>query len=76
MLPSLRSSKTEGQANFVNPGVLLVNARLSTRSSRRSCSSTINVNCLRFDKVETLQRLLFQGEIDKAIGIDVGGGFQ
>src|SRR2546425_8550340 len=26
LLPSLRSSKEEGQANFVNPGIFLVNA--------------------------------------------------
>ena len=35
-----------------------------------------NVNLLQFHHTETLQRLLFQGGIDRAIGIDLGGGFQ
>jgi hypothetical protein len=35
-----------------------------------------NLNLMRFHRTETLQRLLFQGDIDKDIGIDLGGGFQ
>ncbi len=75
VLPALRSSKSEGQANFVNPGVLMINGGLDAELTTKLRLIT-NVNLLRFQRTETLQRLLFQGEIDRAIGIDVGGGFQ
>jgi len=75
VLPALRSSKSEGQANFVNPGVLMLNAGLDAELTTKLKLIT-NVNLLRFHRTETLQRLLFQGDIDKAIGIDLGGGFQ
>lgn len=75
VLPALRSSKSEGQANFVNPGVLMVNAGIDAELTTKLKLIT-NVNLLRFHRTETLQRLLFQGDIDKAIGIDLGGGFQ
>jgi hypothetical protein len=75
LLPALRSSKTEGQANFVNPGVLVINAGVDAELTTKLKLIT-NVNVLRFQHTETLQRLLFQREIDNAIGIDVGGGFQ
>jgi hypothetical protein len=75
VLPALRSSKSEGQASFVNPGVLMVNAGIDAELTTK-LKLISNVNLLRFHRTETLQRLLFQGEIDKAIGIDLGGGFQ
>jgi hypothetical protein len=75
VLPSLRSSKNEGQANFVNPGVLIVNGGVDAELTTKLKLIT-NVNLLRFHRTEVLQRLLFQGAIDKAIGLDVGGGLQ
>jgi hypothetical protein len=75
VLPTLRSSKTEGQANFVNPGVLLVNAGFDAELTPK-LRTTINVNYLRFDHTETMQRLLFQGQIDKEIGLDYSVGVQ
>jgi hypothetical protein len=75
VLPSLRSSKSEGQANFVNPGLLLVNGGVDAELTTKM-RATVNVNLLRFDTTETLQRVLFQSGIDRAIGLDVGGGIQ
>jgi hypothetical protein len=75
VLPSLRSSKTEGQANFVNPGLLLVNAGWDAELTPKMRLVT-NVNAVALDKVETVQRLLFQTEIDKFLGIDAGVGVQ
>jgi len=75
VLPSLRSSKTEGQANFVNPGLLLLNAGWDAELTPK-LRTTVNFNAIALDKVETVQRLLFQGEIDKFLGVDVGIGFQ
>jgi hypothetical protein len=75
VLPTLRSSKTEGQANFVNPGVLAANLGFDAEITTKM-RATFNVNYLRFHHTETMQRLLFQGEIDRAIGFDYSAGLQ
>jgi hypothetical protein len=36
ILPSLRSSKIEGQANFVNPGIFIYNAGLDIDITQRA----------------------------------------
>jgi len=75
VLPSLRTSKQEGQANFVNPGIFIYNvgwdAALTTK-----LRTFANASYLRFDKVEVLQTVLFQSGIDKGIGIDYSVGFE
>lgn len=75
VLTSLRSSKSEGQANFVNPGVLLVNVGFDAELTPK-LRTTFNVNLLRFHRTETLSRLLFQGDIEKMIGLDYSVGTQ
>jgi len=75
ILPTLRSSKTEGQANFVNPGLLLYNAGLDADLTEKLRLS-INANYLQFQHTETLSRVLFQSSIEKAIGMDYSVGFQ
>ncbi len=75
VIPSLRSSKTEGQANFVNPGVLIANLGFDAELTPK-LRTTLNVNYLRFHRTESIQRLLFQGDVDKAIGLDYSVGFQ
>jgi Carboxypeptidase regulatory-like domain len=75
VIPSLRSSKTEGQANFVNPGLLLVNAGFDAELTPK-LRMTLNFNYVQFHHTETLQRLLFQGDIDKPLGFDYAVGFQ
>lgn len=68
-LPSLRSSKAEGQANFVNPGLMLastgVDAELTTKMKL-----TTNFSALRFHRTDVLRRVLFQDSVDNAIGYD------
>jgi hypothetical protein len=75
ILPSLRSSKTEGQPNFVNPGLLMAGGGLDAELTRKMRLS-VNANYLRFLKTESLERVLFQPSIDRAIGIDINGGIQ
>lgn len=75
VLPSLRSSKTEGQPNFVNPGVLMINGGFDAELTTKM-RLTLNFNYLRFHKTEVLQRLLFQRDIDKGIGYDTSVGLQ
>ncbi len=75
LLPSLRSSKEEGQANFVNPGIFLVNAGADFEITPK-LRGFANVNYLRFTRTEPLELLLFQAPIRHGIGLDYGIGAQ
>lgn len=75
ILPSLRSSKTEGQANFVNPGLFLYNAGLDAELTPK-LRTTVNVSFIRFHTTETLRRVLFQDAVAKTIGLDYSLGAQ
>ena len=75
LLNSLRSSKTEGQANFVNPGLFLFNVGWEADLTRK-LNVSANANILRFDDTSVLTRVLFQSEIDKSIGMDYSVGFR
>jgi Class III cytochrome C family len=74
LIPSLRSSKTEGQANFVNPGLFLYNIGLDADLTPK-VKGVINLNYLRFQHTESLEEVLFQPDIGKEIGFDAGVGF-
>lgn len=75
LLPSLRSSKEEGQSNFVNPGLLLLNAGADFDLTPK-LRGVINVNYLRFERTEPLELLLFQAPIRHSIGFDYSIGLQ
>ena len=75
LLPSLRSNKFQGQANFLNPGVMIFNAGTDAKLTPKLIAQ-INVNYLRFDRTEVLEAILFQSGINKSIGVDAGFGFQ
>jgi hypothetical protein len=73
ILPSLRSSKTQGQANFVNPGIFIYNAGVDVELTQR-IKTVFNVNYLRFHRTEPLEYVLFQNRIRHDIGWDYGLG--
>jgi hypothetical protein len=73
LLPSLRSNKFEGQANFVNPGLMLAGLSFDADLTPK-IKAVVNANYLRFHRTGALDYLLFQDGIRKDIGIDVGGG--
>jgi hypothetical protein len=75
LLPSLRSNKEEGQANFVNPGLFLFNAGADFTLSPK-WRAFLNANYLRFDRTEPLEILLFQRPIRHGIGTDLGTGIE
>ena len=75
LLPNLRSNKEEGQANFVNPGLFLVNAGADF-SLTTKLKALVNVNYLRFLHSEPLELLLFQAPIGNTIGTDYSVGFE
>lgn len=75
LIPSLRASKEEGQANFVNPGIFLANAGADFDITPK-LKGFVNFNYLRFERTEPLEFLLFQTPIRHAIGEDAGIGVE
>ncbi len=73
LLPSLRSSKIQGQSNFVNPGIQIYNAGIDVEITQ-TLKAVANVNYLRFDRTETLEYLLFQPRVRHEIGFDYSLG--
>jgi hypothetical protein len=75
LLPNLRSSKIEGQPNFVNPGLFLLGTGADIEITPKLRAS-VNVNFLRFHQTQALSLLLFQPRIRHDIGIDSSLGFR
>jgi len=74
-LANLRSSRIQGQSNFVNPGLWLINTGVDFDITPRFRSIN-NVNALFFDKTSSLEVFTFQSQIDRFIGIDLSSGFE
>lgn len=75
VVPDLRSSKIQGQANFVNPGLLMFNVG-ATADVTQTFRTVFNVNYLRFVETEPLEILLKQPSIRDDIGLDVSLGVE
>jgi len=73
LLPTLRSSKEEGQQNFVNPGVLIGNVGVAGRLTPK-LSFDANVNYVRFVETAPLELLLLQRRVRHDVGLDYGVG--
>jgi hypothetical protein len=66
----LRSSKIQGQTNFVNPGSQVLNFGLDVDITPRF-RVVNNVNFLWFDKTAVLEQFVYQRRIDRDIGTDI-----
>ena len=75
VFPSLRSSKLQGQANFVNPGITIFNVGLDLNLTPK-VRSTLNLSKLMFDATESLELVLNQSGIDEDIGVDLSMGIE
>jgi hypothetical protein len=75
LMPTMRAGLFEGQANFVNPGILLFNAAFAAKVTPKA-KALVNANYARFNRTEVLQAVLFQSHIHHAIGLDTGIGAQ
>ena len=75
IVPNLRSSKFQGQTNFVNPGIQLVNTGFDADLTTKLKLIT-NANYLWFNQTASLETLVFQSPIRDQIGLDLSGGFE
>ncbi len=75
LLPSLRTSKIQGQSNFVNPGLTLYNLGVDVDITPK-LRGFANYNYIRFNEPASLTSLLQRGNIiSRDFGHDVGLGF-
>lgn len=75
VLPSLRSSKEQGQSNFINPGLLLVGVGVDI-DVLPELRLVANLNKLEFDNTNVLGTLRQQRPPSTDLGIDASVGFQ
>jgi hypothetical protein len=71
----LRTNKDEGQANFVNPGILILYGGGVVELTPK-LRAFLNGSFLRFQDTESLEALLFQSPIHQNVGFDFGGGVE
>ncbi len=74
LLPNLRN-KSEGQANFVNPGVFVYGLGLELELTPK-LRSFANANYIRFAETNPLETALVMNDIDEEVGFDLSLGFQ
>lgn len=73
LVPDLRSSKLQGQQNFVNPGLQLVGFGVDGEITPK-LKAIFNLNLIRFDETEPLELIIYQGNVPRGVGIDYGLG--
>lgn len=73
LVPDLRSSIIQGQANFVNPGLLLFNAGLDAKITPK-LKAAFNFNFIQFDRVAVLEAALHQNNLGHNVGFDISLG--
>ena len=74
LLPDLRTSKTEGQSNFVNPGVLIYGIGTDidvTPKLKFAC----NANVVSFEDTQPIEIALQTSGIHRLFGYDLSAGF-
>jgi hypothetical protein len=74
LIPSLRSSKTQGQANFVNPGLRYYNGGADIEVTPK-LRAILNFSAVQFQHTQPLELILFQSPIRRGVGADTGLGF-
>lgn len=75
IVPDLRSSKFQGQTNFVNPGLFLYNVGYDLEITPK-LRSINNCNFLWFDRTNPLETFVFQSPISHSIGTDLSTGLE
>jgi hypothetical protein len=73
LLPTLRTNKDEGQPNFVNPGIFILNGGMDVELTPK-LRGFLTASALRFMQTAQLEALLFQEKVRPWIGVEFGGG--
>jgi hypothetical protein len=73
LLPSLRSSKDEGQPNFVNPGLQLLTVGFDADLTPK-LKLIATANHIRLDTTKPIEEVLFQGNLHPTLGEDLSLG--
>jgi len=75
LIPNLKSSKIQGQSNFVNPGLVLVNFGMDFDLTPTAKLIT-NCNFLWFQRTRVLEVFTFDGNLANSIGTDISAGLE
>jgi hypothetical protein len=75
IVPDLRTSKEQGQANFVNPGLFMYNLGVDFDVTPR-LKVISNVTWLTFDDTTVIKEVLHDDKIGHDIGLDYSVGIQ
>ena len=75
LLPDLRSSKIQGQSNFVNPGEILFNLGQDMDITPK-LKMVNNINFVQFAQTNVLSQFLYAGHIHHDIGAEPSSGFE
>ncbi|HXA10547.1 MAG TPA: hypothetical protein VNW28_11235 [Chthoniobacterales bacterium] len=75
LVPDFRTSKTEGQANFVNPGVFLVGYGLDADVTPK-LKAFVNLNYIQTMTTAVTEQVLFTNRASNDIGFDFSLGVQ
>jgi len=71
----LRTSKSEGQSNFVNPGAIIVGYGTDADITPK-LKAFMNVNYIWMAETESIRQVLFTNHTSNDIGLDCSLGFQ
>jgi hypothetical protein len=75
ILPALRSSKIEGQPNYINPGLFLFGIGADFEVTPK-VKVSFQANHVRFHRTEALEALLFQDRVRNDVGWDLSLGLR
>jgi hypothetical protein len=75
LVPNLRTSKTQGQSNFVNPGVFILGVGMDADITPK-LKGFANVNYIWLSETKVLEQVLFSNKISNELGLDLSLGFK
>jgi hypothetical protein len=75
LVPNLRTSKGQGQANFVNPGVFIYSLGMDIDTTPK-LRTFLNANYIRFAETDSLKTALFTDQVRAEVGWDLSIGWQ
>ena len=75
LVPNFRSSKTEGQSNFVNPGAAIIGYGADAEITPK-LKAFFNINYIWMVTTEPTKRVLFTNHASNELGLDVSLGVQ